>query len=164
MSSFELAQLNIGRALAPLDSPALAGFMGNLDRINALADAAPGFVWRLQTQDGNASALRIFDDETLVNMSVWRDVEALQTFVYRTAHVEVMARRKAWFERMTEAYMVLWWVPRGHRPPLEEAEERLTHLRVHGPTPHAFSFKQPHPAPDAAGEAPSGFEGACPAS
>ena len=142
-----LAQLNIGHAKAPMDSPLLADFVSNLDRINALADEAPGFVWRLQSEDGNALEFRIFDEHTLVNMSVWEDVESLREYTYKSAHVEIMKRRKEWFHLMDEMYMVLWWIPAGHIPTIEEAAERLELLRANGPTAEAFTFKQAFPEP-----------------
>lgn len=117
MSQYELAQLNIAVMKEPLDSPRMADFVANLERINALAESSPGFVWRLQTEEGDATGLRPLGDSTIVNMSVWRDVASLNHYVYKTAHVEIMRRRKEWFERMREASMVLWWVPQGHRPP-----------------------------------------------
>jgi hypothetical protein len=149
MSRFQLAQLNIGVALGAMDSPVMADFMANIDRINALADTSPGFVWRLQTEEGNATAISPFDDNTIVNMSVWEDVAALNHYTYKTAHVEILKRRKEWFERMKEQHMVLWWVARGHRPTVDEALARLEHLRVHGPSAHAFTFRHNFPAPDA---------------
>ena len=143
MPAYQLAQLNIGRILAPLDSPQLAGFLARLDDINALAEAAPGFVWRFQTEDGNATALRPYeDDRILVNFSVWASAEALHAFVYRSLHVEVMRQRRQWFEQMDQPFTVLWWVPTGHRPTVHEAVERLEHLRRRGPTPYAFTFQQ----------------------
>ena len=150
MSRYHLAQLNIAVAKAPLDSPLLADFVANLDRINALAESSPGFVWRLQTEEGNATALRPLGEQTLVNVSVWRDVESLNRYVYRSAHVEVMRRRKEWFERMREAYVVLWWVRREHRPNVSEAIAKLELLRAKGPTKHAFTFHRAFLAPDAA--------------
>ena len=144
----ELAQLNIGVIRAPMDSPVMAEFANNLDRINALAEASPGFVWRLQTEDGNATAIRPFEDENLlVNMSVWRDVESLKAYVYGSAHVQFMRRRREWFEFMKEAYLVLWWVPRGHRPAIAEAIAKLELLKAQGPGPEAFTFAQPFPPP-----------------
>lgn len=144
----ELAQLNIGVIRAPMDSPVMAEFAGNLDRINALAEASPGFVWRLQTEAGNATAIRPFEDENLlVNMSVWRDVASLKAYVYDSAHVGFMRRRREWFELMKEAYLVLWWVPRGHRPDIAEAIAKLELLKAKGPGPEAFTFAQPFPAP-----------------
>lgn len=152
MSSYHLAQLNIAHLASPLDSPELADFVANLDRINALAERSPGFVWRLQTEEGDATGIDHFGTDLIVNMSVWEDVQRLHDFVYRSAHVGIMRRRKEWFHKM-QIYMTLWWVPAGHRPSLEEAEARLQHLREHGPTARAFTFKQAFPAPDAA-EAP----------
>jgi hypothetical protein len=126
--------------------------------VNALADRSPGFVWRLQTEDGDATAVRGFgDDRLIVNMSVWASVESLAEFVYRGAHVEVMRRRREWFERL-RTVMCLWWVPAGHLPSVAEAEERLAHLEVHGPTARAFSFRERFPAPGGAA-APSGLPG-----
>ncbi|MFN7309649.1 MAG: DUF3291 domain-containing protein [bacterium] len=150
MSQYELAQLNIATMKEPLDSPLMTDFVANLDRINALAEQAPGFVWRLQTEEGDATALRPLGENTLVNVSVWRDVQSLNDYVYRSAHVEIMRRRKEWFERMAQAWAVLWWVPSGHRPDVAEAAERLAELRAPGPTPRACTCKQAYPAPDEA--------------
>ena len=150
---FALAQVNIGRLLAPLDSPQLAGFMAALDPVNALADAAPGFVWRLQTEDGNATAVRAFEWDqagsagVILNMSVWESVEALAAFVYSEQHRQVLRRRREWFERMEEAYLALWWIPRGQVPTTEDAEDRIHHLRAHGPTARAFTLRVHFPPP-----------------
>lgn len=164
MPAYELAQLNIALLREPLTSPALADFVANLDRINALAEAAPGFVWRLKTEDGDATALRPLGDDTLVNLSVWRDVASLNHYVYQTAHVEIMRRRQEWFERLREAYVVLWWVPQGHRPTEQEAIAKLKLLRQQGPTAAAFTFRQAFPPPDEESVlAPFGFADACPA-
>lgn len=164
MSNYELAQLNIARLAAPLDSPQLADFVANLDRINALAEQSPGYVWRLETEDGNATTLRPFGDDYLVNMSVWKDVESLHHYVYKSAHVDIMRRRKEWFERMREVYTVLWWVPAGHRPTIAEAKTKLEVLRAKGPSDEAFTFKKPFPQPDE-GKADflDGFDDTCPA-
>jgi hypothetical protein len=166
MSVHELAQLNIGIIKGAMDSPVMAEFAANLDRINALAERTPGFVWRLQTEEGDATAIRPFDDEKLlVNMSVWRDVESLNKYVYSTAHVEVMRRRREWFERMSEAYLVLWWIPEGHRPSIAEAITKLDLLRAKGPTAEAFTFRQAFPPPDAKQSQPAiRFSDECPAS
>jgi hypothetical protein len=164
MSQYELAQLNVAVMKEPLQSPGMADFVANLDRINALADAAAGFVWRLQTEQGDATALRPMGENTLVNMSVWRDVASLNDFVYRTAHAAIMRRRKEWFERMQDAYLVLWWVPRGHRPTISEASAKLTALRQKGPTPEAFTFRRAFGPPDAAQPGtPFAFGDVCPA-
>lgn len=142
MTARHLAQLNIAAMKAPLDSPDMADFVANLDRINALAEAAPGFVWRLEGDGGDAAALRPLGENTLVNLSVWQDVESLHRYVYASGHVEIMRRRQDWFERMAQAYVVLWWVPAGHTPSVAEAVERLNLLRSQGPSPQAFTFKQ----------------------
>ncbi len=139
---FHLAQLNIGRMVAPIDAPEVADFVAALDPVNAIADAATGFVWRLQTEDGNATAIHVFDDDLLlVNMSVWESLDALAGFVYRSDHVAVMRRRVEWFERMDEAFLVLWWIPAGTVPTLDDAKDRLELLRRDGPSPRAFTFR-----------------------
>jgi hypothetical protein len=138
MTRFQLAQVNIGIPRAPVDSPLLADFVAALDPINRLADGTPGFVWRLQTAEGNATAVKMSDDRLLINMSVWDSVEALSGFVYRSDHVKVMRERRRWFEAM-DLYLALWWVPAGHIPTVAEAEERLAHLAAHGPTRRARS-------------------------
>jgi hypothetical protein len=145
MSNYELAELNIGVINAPLESPVMADFVANLDRVNALADAAPGFVWRLQTEEGNATALRPFGENIIVNMSVWKDIASLKDFVYKSAHFQILCRRKEWFERMSEAFLVLWWVPEGHRPTLAEAKAKLDLLRQNGPTAEAFDLGSAQP-------------------
>ncbi|MFJ6837561.1 DUF3291 domain-containing protein [Streptomyces sp. NPDC091209] len=151
-ASYELAQVNIARLKAPLDSPELKDFVEALDPVNAVADAADGFVWRLQNDTGNATDLRVFGDEWLiVNMSTWRDTNALTAFMYQGLHRELMARRRDFFERLEEAVTALWWVPAGHRPAVPEAESRLLHLREHGPTRHAFTLRTSFP-PGAAEE------------
>ena len=142
-----LAQLNVALPVGPLDGPALAGFMENLVAVNARADAAPGFVWRLQTEDGDATAIRPYDDDrVIINLSAWESVEALAAFVYGSGHREIMSRRREFFVPMREAYQVLWWSE--GIPTVEEAVTRLEHLRSHGPTPHAFTFRRTFPAPD----------------
>lgn len=164
MSDFELAQLNIAVMREPLESPRMADFVGNLERINSLAEAQPGFVWRLQTDEGDATAVRPLGDDTLVNLSVWRDVDALRTYVYQTAHVDIMRRRKEWFETLRQAATVLWWVRKGHRPTIEQAIDRLQRLRTEGPTEAAFTFRHAFAAPDAArSDAPLGWGDECPA-
>src|SRR5262245_6989675 len=163
MSRYQLAQINVARLKAPLDSPELKDFVDNLDRINALAESSDGFAWRLMGEGNDATALRPFGDDVIVNMSVWRDVASLKAFVYQSAHTQIMRRRREWFSRM-EIYMVLWWVPSGHQPTTAEAATRLEHLRQHGPTPEAFTFGEAFSAPDASqpGE-PFSFKDACPA-
>ncbi len=127
---WHLAQLNVGRMVAPTSAPEIAEFMAALEPINALADAAPGFVWRLQTDAGNATDIHAFDDPLLLlNMSVWQSIEALRAFTYSSAHTEVLRRRREWFDRLDVAHLVLWWVPVGHIPSVGEAIDRLERLR-----------------------------------
>jgi heme-degrading monooxygenase HmoA len=152
-----LAQVNVARMREPLDSPQLADFVAALDPVNAAAEEAPGYVWRLQTEDGNATAVHAFEWDqagsagVLVNMSVWESVEALAAYVYSDTHRQVLRRRRQWFERMAAAHVALWWIPHGHIPTTSEAEERVIHLRVFGPTPYAFTLKEHFPPPDAVG-------------
>ncbi|GAA5014956.1 DUF3291 domain-containing protein [Streptomyces siamensis] len=142
----ELAQVNIARLKAPLDSARLKDFVEALDPVNAVADAADGFVWRLRSESGNATDVPVFgDDWLIVNMSTWRDTNALTAFMYQGQHRELLARRREWFERLDEAVTALWWVPAGHRPTVREAEDRLLHLREHGPTAHAFTLRTSFP-------------------
>jgi hypothetical protein len=142
------AQYNIAWLKAPLDDPAMADFHAALDPINRLGDDSPGFVWRHQTAGGNSTSVRIReDDRILINFTVWESVEALFEYAFHSQHVEVYRRRREWFEHMEEPFAVIWWIPAGHIPTVDEAEERLRHLAKHGPTPHAFTFKQRFPPP-----------------
>ena len=165
MPAYELAQLNIGIIKGPIDGPVMAEFVANLEPINALAERTPGFVWRLQTEEGDATAIRPYpeNENMAVNMSVWNDVDSLRLFVFQSAHVAVMRRRREWFEKMDEAFLVLWWVPKGHRPGIEEAKAKLELLRRKGPTAEAFTFRQAYPPPDAPQGAPAEFGDECPA-
>ena len=147
MNALHIAQVNIGRMKAALEDPVMAGFVARLEEINALADRSPGFIWRLQTSEGNATYLRPYDDDRILfNMSVWESIEHLKRYVYYTAHVEVLRQRQAWFEKFAGAYTALWWIPKGHVPSIDEAKKRLAHLDAHGPAPFAFTFKNPFPA------------------
>ena len=152
MTRHHLAQLNIATMLESLESPSMVDFVANLDRINGLAEAAPGFVWRLVEEAGTATAISPFGKNVLVNMSVWESIEALQAFAFRTAHVDIMRRRRQWFSKMEQAFAVLWWVPAGHVPTTAEAAQRLAHLREHGPTLEAFTFQTSFPPPAPAGQ------------
>jgi heme-degrading monooxygenase HmoA len=146
-SRFQLAQVNIGLPLEPLDSPRLRGFVDMLEPINAIADGAPGFVWRLQTEDGDATAIRAFADERLIiNMSVWESAEAYAAFVFGAEHAAVMRQRRQWFVPMQIA-TVAWWIPAGTVPVPADAQPRLELLRRLGPTPDAFTIRRPFPAP-----------------
>jgi hypothetical protein len=151
---WQLAQVNIGRLRAPLGAPQLRPFMEALDPVNAIADDSPGFIWRLKTEEGNATAVQAFTWDTgdsvgvIINMSVWTDVEHLTAFVLGDAHRVVLRRRREFFERMPEAYLACWWVPAGHVPTTDEAEERVRHLRAYGPTPYAFTLRHHYRPPD----------------
>src|SRR5262245_12225766 len=146
MTPLQLAQVNIARMRGALEDPVMRGFVERLDDINALADGSPGFVWRLQTDAGNATYLRPYDDERIiVNMSVWESVEHLRDYVYRSGHAAVLKQRQEWFEKLSSPVVALWWVPAGHRPSIDEAKKRLAHLETHGPTPFAFSFRVTFP-------------------
>ncbi len=145
---YHIAQYNLARLVAPLDDPRVADFVANLNRINELADATPGFVWRHQNENGNSTGTCVRGDPLIViNFTVWETVEALFEFAYRSDHVEMYRRRREWFELLREAPLVLWWIPAGHIPIVDEGEERLDHLRAHGPTAYAFTFKQRFPPP-----------------
>jgi len=151
---YELAQVNVSRLLAPLDSPQLADFMAALDEVNAAGDQASGFRWRLQTEDGNATAVRAFGWDArdshgvIVNLTVWTSVEELAAFVFSGQHLAIMRQRRRWFTQAAEAMTALWWVPAGHRPSTDEAEDVIRRLRADGPTSAAFTFRHPFPAPD----------------
>ncbi len=150
MNTHHLAQMNIARMRAPLTDPVMAGFVAQLDAMNALADRTPGFVWRLEEHGLHApdeALLAYAADSILVNLSVWEGVEPLQSYVYHSAHGGLLRQRRDWFEKMEERWVVLWWVPAGHRPTAVEGRARLTHLLAHGMTAHAFNFKQTFPPP-----------------
>ena len=148
MSGYHLAEVNIGTLRDAVDSPMIAEFVANLARINALAEDQPGFVWRLTGEGDDATDIQPFENPLMaINLSVWTDPDALAAFVYRTAHRDIMRRRAEWFEKM-ELFMCLWWVPIGHQPTPQEAIQRLEILRQRGPSPDAFTFRQPFPAPD----------------
>jgi heme-degrading monooxygenase HmoA len=147
MTAYHLAQVNIGLPIEPVESERLRGFVEMLEPINALADAAPGFVWRLQTEDGDATAIRAFEDERLImNMSAWESVEAFAAFVYGPEHSAVMRQRREWFVPM-QVYTAAWWIPAGTLPTPADAVARLDLLRELGPTPDAFTVQRPFPAP-----------------
>ncbi|MEU7880687.1 DUF3291 domain-containing protein [Microbispora bryophytorum] len=146
-----LAQFNVAHLRAPLDSPDLADFVAALEPINVLSDAAPGFVWRMTGGDRHTDTIQHeYGDHLLVNFSIWESREALWNFVYRSAHLGVLQRRREWFHRVAEPYTVMWWVPEGHRPSLKEAMTRLDLLRAQGPGPEAFTFKDFYDSSDAA--------------
>ena len=148
MPTYHLAQINIARMLAPIDDPIMAEFVSQLPPINALADESPGFVWRLQSEGGDATSIKVYDDDfIIVNLTVWESVDALREYVYKSAHHGVLRDRKRWFEKFDGPYYALWWVPAGQIPTTEEGKERLDHLRENGDTARAFSFKKIFPNP-----------------
>lgn len=141
---YHLAELNIGRLVAPVDDPRVADFMDNLDRINGLGKRMPGFVWMMEGSGAPGSGNtenNIGGDPLLVpNLTVWEDAASLEKFVWGTVHKQFYERRAEWFEVLDEMHFVMWWVPAGHRPTLEEALERLDHLRQNGASDHAFGW------------------------
>jgi Domain of unknown function (DUF3291) len=141
-SQFHLAQANIARMRAPRENPMMKSFVDQLDYINSVADRAPGFVWRLQDEAGDATAIRVFEDERILfNMSVWESVEALFDYVYKSDHKAPLRDRRNWFEKVEGATVVLWWIPAGTLPTVDEARARFEQLNRDGPTPSAFTFK-----------------------
>lgn len=148
--SHHLAQINIALARAEMTSDTMHGFVSRLAEINALAEQSAGFVWRLKEESGDATAIRIFDDPLLlVNMSVWDSLDSLKAYVYKSSHVELIRDRDAWFHKMKDMHQALWWVPAGHIPGLDEAKERIEHIRENGPTSYAFTFAKNFPSPAA---------------
>tara|TARA_R110002110_G_scaffold406421_1_gene626433 strand:+ start:256490 stop:256996 length:507 start_codon:yes stop_codon:yes gene_type:complete len=147
---WHLAQLNVGTIKYPQDDPRMSGFMNRLDEINALAETSPGFIWRLQSDSGNATDIDTGRGPLFIaNMSVWATADALFDYVYKSMHREVMIQRRSWFEKPQNLYQVLWWVPAGHTPTVDEALERLDLLQEVGPNPRAFTFKSQFSHPDA---------------
>ena len=145
---FHLAQVNISRLIAPLDDPRIADFVAQLEPINRLAEHAPGFVWRLQSDSGNATDIAWSDDPfVIVNMSVWESFESLRNYVYRSDHMRVLRDRAKWFEKMDKPHYCLWWVPAGHIPSVAEGRDRVEHYQRHGSTEYSFWFSQHFPAP-----------------
>jgi len=152
MGGWHLAQINIARAVAPIDDPVMAEFVDQLEAINAVADASPGFVWRLQSESGNATDIQAYSDpRIIINMSVWESAEALFDYVYKSDHLSVLRRRRDWFERANRPIMALWWIEAGQTPSVEDGVARLDYLAEHGPTERAFTFQERFPAPDASG-------------
>lgn len=152
-----LAQFNVAALHRPLDDPRMADFLALLEPVNALADAAPGFVWRLVEEgEADATGMRPAGEDVIINFSVWESAETLWDFVYRSGHLETMRRRREWFRRHVDAHLVLWWIPAGHVPTVEEALERLAVLREQGPSPRAFTFHSAYTAEEAAAEAAAG--------
>ncbi|GIF63256.1 hypothetical protein Ais01nite_12910 [Asanoa ishikariensis] len=148
MAVHHLAELNIARLRSPIDSPALADFVALLPEVNGLAERTPGYVWRLRDDSGDATALRPFAADVIVNLTVWESVESLRAFLYRSAHLEPMRRRRDWFVPLGDHHLVLWWIPADTLPTIDEAGKRLDLLRRNGPSPEAFTLRDLHPAPE----------------
>lgn len=147
MAKYHIAQINIARMLAPIDDPVMAEFVAQLAPVNALADESPGFVWRLQSESGDATAIKVYDDDRIIiNLTVWENIEALREYVYKGDHHAVLRDGKRWFEKFDGPYYALWWLPVGRLPTAEEGKRRLDYLREHGDTAYAFSFKNVFPA------------------
>jgi Domain of unknown function (DUF3291) len=150
MAAWHLAQVNIGRIKGvTINDPIMAEFVDNLDRVNQLAEESPGFVWRLKEENNNATSFNPYGDEqVLINMSVWKDVESLEQYVYRTVHTDYLRRRKEWFHAFGKMYMAMWWIPVGHLPTIAEAVEKLDYLQANGASPLVFDFKRRFAAPE----------------
>ncbi len=139
---WHLAQCNIAVANGPTDSPVMAEFMDALEAINAVADSAPGFVWRLQDESGNLTNVRVFDeDDMLINISTWESIDSFRAYVYGEMHGPYVKRRREWFTKPTDLpVQVMWWVPAGTEITALEGRARLEHLAANGPTQNAFTF------------------------
>lgn len=148
MNELNLAQVNIAKRLAPMDNPIMQDFVNNLDKINAIADSADGFIWRMQDEDKELGA-KVFEDDTLlINMSVWKNLESLFEYTYNSGHIEVFKRKKEWFSKMKMVHMAFWYIPKGYEPTFQDAKDRLDYLNKHRDTPYAFSFKSKFTAED----------------
>jgi hypothetical protein len=146
IQNFHIAQINIGKMLAPLDDPIMAEFATALDRVNAIADGSPGFIWRLKTDSGNATDIRAYENpKMLVNVSVWQTVEELKDYVYRSLHGEFFSRRRHWFEKYDGKHFAMWWIRVGHLPTVAEGKAKLEYLTLHGESQEAFTFAKPYP-------------------
>lgn len=145
-TQYHLAQINIGKVKGEMDTEIMHGFASRLDEINALAESSPGFIWRLQDDGGDATSIRVYDDPLLlVNMSVWEDIESLKNFVYKSLHTELLQNRNEWFNKMSDVYQCLWWVPQGYTPSIEEGQGKIKTIQEIGPSEQAFTFSKPYP-------------------
>jgi Domain of unknown function (DUF3291) len=153
-----LAQINVALMKAPLNAPIMAEFAAALDEVNAIADQSAGFVWRLQTATGNATAISVYPDPNmLVNVSVWENIDSLKTYVYKSLHGDFFVRRRQWFEKLQSEHFAMWWIPAGHLPTAEEGKSKLEYLSFHGDSPEAFTFAQPYPSPNSSFYTKSGL-------
>ena len=148
MQKFHLAQINIAKAKAAMDSLVMKGFVDRLDEINQLADNSAGFVWRLKSEEGAATISAFEDPSIIVNMSVWQDLDALKNYVYKSVHLELLKEKNSWFDKMADAHQVLWWIPASHIPSVAEGKEKLIYIQEHGATEFAFNFAKNFPSPE----------------
>lgn len=148
MTQYQLAQINIATAKGSMNSELMKSFVDRLDEINRLADQSPGFIWRLQTEAGDATSIQAFDDpDIIVNMSVWESIEALKNYVYKSMHIELIRGKDSWFNKPISVYQVLWWVPVGYLPSTDEGKQKLEYLQKNGPSKDAFTFAKPFKPP-----------------
>ncbi len=148
MIRYHLAQINIAQAKDSMESPVMAGFVERLDQINQLAEQSKGFVWRLKTEQGDATGIKAFEDERLIiNLSLWQNLDSLKYYVYQSMHIELIQHRKNWFNKMNSKQLALWWIPEGSIPTIDEGKRKLQYLQNHGPSASVFTFAKPYPHP-----------------
>ncbi|GEM53112.1 hypothetical protein EB1_29020 [Empedobacter brevis NBRC 14943 = ATCC 43319] len=143
---YQLAQINIAKMIGiNIDDPVMKEFVDNLEHVNQLAENSDGFIWRLKDETNNATEFNPYHDEQIIiNISVWKDIESLENFTYRTFHTDFLKRRKEWFSKYGEAHYALWWIKNNEFPTIREAVERLDYLQKNKETDYAFSFKKRH--------------------
>ncbi|WP_137939932.1 DUF3291 domain-containing protein [Chitinivorax sp. B] len=145
---FHLAQVNIAKTKAPMNDPSMQGYVEQITHLNHLADQSPGFIWRLQSDEGDATAIRLFDDPLImINLSVWTSLDALTKYVYQGDHLQAVKQRKQWFEPQTSPRLALWWLPAGELPTPGQAKDKLMQLATQGATQTAFTFAHPFQPP-----------------
>ena len=149
MAKYQLAQINIGRIKgAGIDDPIMKEFVDNLDAINRLAETSAGFIWRLKSDDNNATSFNPYNDEqVIINISVWENIESLENYVFKTLHADFLRRRKEWFQKFGKVTTAMWWIREGEFPSVEEAVDKLARLQQEGPTSSIFDFKSKFPPP-----------------
>jgi len=156
---YYLSQINIALMKAPIDDPVMAEFATAIREVNAVAEQSPGFVWRLQTESGDATSIRAYPDlKMLVNLSVWQSVEQLKSYVYKSLHGEFFARRRNWFEKYQGEHFAMWWIPKTYLPTVEEGKAKLEYLTLHGDSPECFTFAKPYPPPTVSHNTPAASE------
>ncbi len=149
MSKYNLAEINIARMIGVnIDDPVMKEFVDNLDKVNAIAESSDGFIWRLKDAENNATSFNPYNDEqVIINISVWENIETLERFMYKTLHSDFLKRRKEWFQKFGKAYFAMWWVPEGHYPTIQEAVDKLDYLQKNGASNLVFDFKNKYPMP-----------------